>query len=128
MIKLFFIALIVISIINGGVTAYAAHPIKITQGIISKVECDEKGGTIVIDTTDLLHRNKIMLCKIDNKYLQVSEYTPLHQLKDGVLPNDVVCTKNLVLVLKISKNTVACLTPKTAEILILRHWGVFPST
>jgi hypothetical protein len=48
---------------------------------------------------------------------------PLKQISSGVAPHDVICNEGLVLIEKISKNTVACVKPSTAEQLALRGWG-----
>lgn len=47
---------------------------------------------------------------------------PLQQERQGVQPENVICKNGLVLMLKIT-NHAACVTPDTAEKLVLRGWG-----
>lgn len=55
-----------------------------------------------------------------------SSISPLKQVKEGVLPKDVVCKTGFELILKTSSGNPACLTPDTASILISRGWGILP--
>ncbi len=48
--------------------------------------------------------------------------SPLKQSKAGVPINEIQCRENLLLVIKSSDNTPACVKPKTMEKLILRGW------
>lgn len=51
---------------------------------------------------------------------------PLKQHKNGVAPIDVLCEEGKTLVIKVSKNTPACVYPNTANVLIEREWGSLP--
>jgi len=55
-------------------------------------------------------------------YALIKEIPPLKQIRNGILPEDVKCSSNLVLIQKISKNTVACVKPDTSLDLIERSW------
>ena len=59
----------------------------------------------------------------------VEKPPPRQQLADGIRYEDVVCSNDLVLMLKWSENSVACIKSKTVEKLIERGWGIpFQST
>lgn len=64
----------------------------------------------------------------DQKYDKVDNHQdvilpPLKQLKLGVLPDDVVCRENLVLIKRIMSDTPACVKIDTAQKLVERGWG-----
>lgn len=48
--------------------------------------------------------------------------SPLKQFEAGVNSNEIVCKKNLELILKIHNNSPACVKPSTAEKLVLHGW------
>lgn len=56
--------------------------------------------------------------------LQMSQISPLKQIADGVLPENVVCAYGLVLVEKTPEHSVACVRPQTAEKLVERGWKI----
>lgn len=58
----------------------------------------------------------------NHAYALIKEIPPLKQIQNGVLPENVRCSSNLILMQKISKNTVACVKPNTSLNLIERHW------
>ena len=47
---------------------------------------------------------------------------PLKQFRAGVNPNEIVCKKNLELILKIQNNSPACVKPSTVDKLVLHGW------
>jgi len=49
---------------------------------------------------------------------------PLNQFKSGTSAKDVKCNQDLVLVIKKSDNSPACVKPQTAQKLVERGWGV----
>ena len=53
--------------------------------------------------------------------------SPLKQILNGVSPENVTCTEGLVIVLKVSDNSPACLKPASSEKLIQRGWGIMLS-
>ena len=57
-----------------------------------------------------------------SKILQSYALSPLKQLQSGILHDDIQCKAGLELVFKSRDNSPACVTPKTAEKLIERHW------
>ncbi len=54
----------------------------------------------------------------------VEKPPPRQQLADGIRYPDVICSDDLVLMLKWSENSVACVKSKTVEKLIEREWGI----
>jgi hypothetical protein len=50
--------------------------------------------------------------------------SPLKQITDGVAPENVTCTEGLVIVLKTSDHSPACLKPTSVEKLIQRGWAM----
>jgi len=50
--------------------------------------------------------------------------SPRHQLSDGIRYQDVVCSNDLVLMLKWSANSVACVKFQTVDKLVERGWGI----
>ncbi len=58
------------------------------------------------------------------KTLQV-HIPPLQQIRIGMEPEDLVCSKGLVKIEKLSDNSIACITPSTAEKLVERDWGTY---
>lgn len=55
---------------------------------------------------------------------KLSSLSPVQQMANGVVPEDVVCAEGLMLVQKISKDTAACVSEATAQKLTERGWGV----
>jgi len=53
--------------------------------------------------------------------------SPLKQFKLGVEPLDVKCRDGLVLLLRSTTGTPACVTPSTSEKLVSYGWGILPS-
>jgi len=53
--------------------------------------------------------------------------SPLKQFKLGVEPLDVKCREGLVLLLRSTTGTPACVTPSTSEKLVSHGWGILPS-
>jgi hypothetical protein len=51
---------------------------------------------------------------------------PLKQISNGVSPENVTCTEELVLVIKITNNLPACVHFTSQEILIQRGWTMDP--
>src|SRR5438094_4269329 len=49
--------------------------------------------------------------------------SPLKQFKSGTSAKDVKCNQDLVLVIKKSDNSPACVKPDTAQKLVERGWG-----
>lgn len=49
--------------------------------------------------------------------------SPRWQMAHGVLPENVSCPSSLVLIKKLSVNSVACVWPQTAQKLVERGWG-----
>jgi len=52
---------------------------------------------------------------------------PKQQIDNGILIEDVMCKKELKLMIKISNDTSACVTLSSAEKLIERGWGYLPN-
>jgi hypothetical protein len=75
----------------------------------------------IIDTVDL-GSDPIRSIKVSPEC--IIKPSPKDQIENGILPQDVVCSDNLVLIKKISKDTVACVRPITVEKLVQRGWGV----
>jgi len=53
--------------------------------------------------------------------------SPLKQFKLGVEPLDVKCRDELVLLLRSTTGTPACVTPSTSEKLVSYGWGILPT-
>ena len=66
--------------------------------------------------------NLISLNITTHVYALIKEIPPLKQIRNGILPENIKCASNLVLIQKISKNTVACVKPDTSLDLIKRGW------
>jgi len=49
--------------------------------------------------------------------------SPIKQLNSGILPLDIECKKELILIFKISDDSPACVKPETKEKLIERGWA-----
>jgi hypothetical protein len=54
--------------------------------------------------------------------------TPLKQIAKGVLPENVMCIQNYVLIQKPSEKSVACVKTTTAEQLIKYRWPILKAT
>jgi len=50
--------------------------------------------------------------------------SPLKQISDGVLPENVTCTEGLAIVLKSTDNSPACVKPQSVDKLIQRGWAI----
>ena len=50
--------------------------------------------------------------------------TPLEQIKNGLLPKNVVCKDGLKLIFKFTDSSPACVSPGTKTKLIERGWGL----
>jgi len=57
------------------------------------------------------------------KILGNASLSPLKQIQQGILPEDVLCKESFELLLKSNSGMPACVAPKTAEKLISRGWG-----
>jgi len=55
-----------------------------------------------------------------------SSMSPLKQIQDGILPEDVACRTGFELILKSSTGNPACVLPSTASKLVSVGWGVWP--
>ena len=53
--------------------------------------------------------------------------SPLKQFKSGVEPSDVKCREGLVLLLRLTTGTPACVTQSTSEKLVSYGWGILPN-
>ena len=53
-----------------------------------------------------------------------SQTTPLQQLKLGILPDHVICYNDLILIMKPSNDSPACVKPTTAQKLVERGWKI----
>lgn len=51
---------------------------------------------------------------------------PLKQIMHGALPKDVSCNNDLILILKYSDGSPACVKPSTVPTLLERGWGQDP--
>lgn len=62
-------------------------------------------------------------------YFQVGKWnwnSPLNQFKIGTPANNVICAAGFTLVIRTEDGSPACVTPRTAQILIERDWGHLP--
>ena len=50
-------------------------------------------------------------------------FSPKHQLKNGFLPEEIICKEGLVLVFKSTDGSPACVKPATKQKLIERGWA-----
>jgi len=62
--------------------------------------------------------------RISKPILDKDMISPRMQVKQGVVPSDVICNDGLELVFKNSDNSPACVKPQTAEKLIQRGWTI----
>lgn len=71
----------------------------------------------------LNYGNSMLLSQFYNEY---SEFVPppQQQLKNGFLPQQVICKDGLELIFKSTNGSPACVTPKTAEKLVERGWAL----
>ena len=53
--------------------------------------------------------------------------SPLKQIKQGVLPQNVLCKNGFELLIKLTNQMPVCVTPSTATKLIEYNWGAYPS-
>jgi len=65
-----------------------------------------------------------LLENISQEIQKTTVLSPLKQLKNGILPEDIKCKEGLILTIKISDGSPACVKPKTAEKLIERGWAL----
>lgn len=66
--------------------------------------------------------------KLDTIYQMVDKPPPLKQIfQFGIDTGDVVCSENLILMLKWAGTTSACVKPQTVQLLVERGWGVIRS-
>jgi len=56
-----------------------------------------------------------------------SSISPLKQIHQGVLPENVLCKNDFELLIKLTNQMPACVTPSTAIKLIEYNWGAYPS-
>jgi len=49
--------------------------------------------------------------------------SPLKQIKNGILPEDVICKEGLELIFKLSDGSPACVQPSTTITLVFRGWS-----
>jgi putative hemolysin len=59
---------------------------------------------------------------------KLASLSPVQQMASGVMPEDVICAEELVLVHKISRNDAACVSEITAQKLADRGWSVSDSS
>ena len=55
-----------------------------------------------------------------------SSKSPLKQIQDGILPDDVACRSGFELILKSSTGNPACVLPSSASKLVSTGWGIWP--
>ena len=48
--------------------------------------------------------------------------SPRQQMKNGILPDNVICYEGKILIKKLSTNSIACVKPQTAQKLVERGW------
>ena len=53
--------------------------------------------------------------------------SPLKQIKDGLMPEEVVCSDNLNLAIKKTNSNPACVKPDTLQKLVERGWAIDPN-
>jgi len=52
-----------------------------------------------------------------------TKQSPKQQVMSGIIPDEISCRLDFVLLQKSSNDTVVCVTPSTAEELVTRNWG-----
>ncbi|MFN3654278.1 MAG: hypothetical protein ACK4TO_03010, partial [Candidatus Nitrosotenuis sp.] len=57
---------------------------------------------------------------------QYADLPPLQQVKAGIEPQRVACSSGMVLLIKSSNDSPACVKPATAERLVQLGWGIRP--
>ena len=62
----------------------------------------------------------------DETFAVIDSFSPLKQVKDGIMPTHVICKSGVTLIFKSSDNSPACVKPQTAEKLIERGWTKSP--
>ena len=82
---------------------------------------------LVMQITDKFKKNdsdsNLNVSQIDDIHSLSPESSPLKQVANGVLPEDVLCKEDLQLVFKTTDNSPACVKSDTAEKLIQRSWA-----
>jgi len=56
-----------------------------------------------------------------------SKPSPKKQMVQGLFPHDVICSNDLVLILKLNQNKSACVSMKNVDKLVERGWGILAS-
>ncbi len=63
----------------------------------------------------------VIIASVSQTSYAVEEISPVKQVKNGMLLEDIKCNEGLKLIFKISNNSPACVTDSTAKILIQRE-------
>ena len=94
--------------------------------ILSEPEKNEITGQIHPHWIEILEkRSDVLSITIldSNESKDGTTLAPLKQLNSGILPLDIECKKELILIFKISDGSPACVKPETKEKLIDRGWA-----
>lgn len=84
--------------------------------------CHKCGSGIILTCTAFIIMSTIVFL-IPLAFAEKQTESPRSQILHGILPQDVSCKKNMVLVLKINGKSVACVKPSTANVLVEIGWG-----
>ena len=61
-----------------------------------------------------------------NSHFTQKLLSPLDQMQQGILPENIKCSSDFVLIVKLDGDSSACVTPTTQQTLIERGWGFLP--
>jgi hypothetical protein len=60
---------------------------------------------------------------VQSQFNHANILSPRQQMASGISSENVVCSDDMVLIKKLSTNSVACVKPQTAQKLVEREWG-----
>lgn len=112
------------TVVNSGIIQSSITLNKVSiQDISSPCPKDKKAVISESSTTQEQNENsQIKETQNLSNRVDISVATPLKQVAQGVLPNEIICKEGLELIIK-NNGSPACVKSKTAEILIERGWA-----
>ena len=66
----------------------------------------------------------LSLSMVHSSFADTAIFSPRQQIKNGILPEDVLCSKNFLRFEKLSDQSLLCVKSTTAYVLSKRGWGI----
>ena len=111
--------------VGSSADAEITHEAKVVSGTIQSMVSATGGDTIELEEKVMINDDSTVNETVDEDDSMMDEtmLRPRQQMESGIEPQDVVCKEGLLLILRTSDGSAACVTESSSTRLIDMGWG-----